>query len=449
MKKKIVRVASFLMALAMTVSIVGCGKSTKTDSEPNGGVNSSESDSGKSNALTEVRDLEGRTIRFLANWSEPTKGSSDRNNRYWEKKTQVEKDYNCKFEHIVIADDTVYDTFITSILSGTPMADVVCYKGNPYPAIVQGLFYNLASLPEFDFNENKWQKAVSDLGRVNDKQYLMLGQSFYRANLVYYNKDVFNQYGLEDLYTLQKNGELTLDKFVNIATQLSKSTGKVSIRTMDYDLFPKAYGVVPVEKVDNKLEFKVNVNSAKMVDAYSKMMQLINEGVMSNGLDGTSWNYAQVQFNSGVCPILTGSESIEDHFSSTDFEVGMCVFPTVDGKMLLTNDANLAWTAIPYNVNKANDVALIWNQMNDVILDVDYKSRYQDAVSEEAMELIDEIAKLQTSQSFTVNCDVATSSVSSKTGTMNEMRSGAITPAQAMQTIEPLYKAALKAFMEN
>jgi len=449
MKKKIVRIASLLMALTMAVSIAGCGKTEKTDSKPTDTTTSTEEESSKSGALTEVRDLGGRTINFLANWSEPTKGSSDRNNKYWEKKTQIEKDYNCKFNHIVIADGTVYDSFITSILSGDPMADIVCYKGNPYPAIVQGLFYDLASLPEFDFSENKWQKAVSEMGRVNNKQYLMLGQSFYRANLVYYNKDAFNQYGLEDLYTLQKDGKLTLDKFVSIATKLSQSTGKVAIRTMDYALFPKAYGVVPVEKVDNKLEFKVNVNSTKMVDAYNKMMQLIEDGVMSNGLDGTSWNYAQTQFNSGVCPILTGSESIEDHFAAADFEVGMCVFPTVDGKMLLTNDANLAWTAIPYNASKPNDIALIWNQMNDVILDVDYKSRYQDAVSEEAMELINTISKLQTSESFVVNCDIATSSVTSKTGTMNEMRSGAITPAQAMQTIEPLYEAALKAFMDN
>lgn len=449
MKKKIVRLASLLMALTMTVSIAGCGKTADTDSKPADTAASTDGSSSESGALTEVRDLGGRTIRFLANWSEPEKGSSDRNNKYWEKKTQIEKDYNCKFEHIQIADSTVYDSFVTSILSGDPMADVVCYKGNPYPAIVQGLFYDLASLPEFDFSESKWQKAVSNMGKVGDKQYLMLGQSFYRANLVYYNKDVFNQYGLEDLYTLQKNGELTLDKFISIATKLSESTGKVAIRTMDYDLFPKAYGVVPVEKVDNKLEFKVNVNSTQMVDAYNKMMQLIEDGVMSNGLDGTSWNYAQTQFNSGVCPILTGSESIEDHFAAADFEVGMCVFPTVDGEMLLTNDANLAWTAIPYNASNPNDIALIWNQMNDVILDVDYKSRYQDAVSEEAMELIDTISELQTSKSFTVNCDVAASAVSSKTGTMNEMRSGAITPAQAMQTIEPLYEAALKAFMDN
>lgn len=444
MRKNLVRLASLLLAIAMVFGVAGCGKADKTDSKPTTTENSGDGE--KSTALTEIRDLGGRTIRFLANWQEPEKGASDRNNKYWEKKTQIEKDYNCKFEHTYIADGTVYNSFITSILSGEPMADVVCYKGNPYPAIAQGLFYDLSSLKEFDFNESKWLKAVNEMGKVNDRQYLMLGQTFYRANLVFYNKDTFNQYGAEDLYTLQKEGKLTLDKLISIATDISKATGKVAIRTMDYDLFPKAYGVVPVEKIDNKLEFKVNVNTAEMVNAYNKFMQLVEDGVMSNGLDGTSWNYAQTQFDSGVCPILTGTEAIEDRFTSADFEVGMCVMPTVDGDMVMTNDANLAWCAIPYNSKNPNDIALIWNQINDVILDVDYKSRYIDAVSDEAMELINTISKRQTSESFKLNCDVA-ATVASKAGTMNEMRSGAITPAQAMQTIEPLYDAALKAFL--
>ena len=444
MSKFIKNSFSLLLVLVLILGVAGCG-GTKEETQ-SGDKTSTDAQSQEA----EVRDLGGRTIRFLANWEEPVKGNSDRENIYWAKKTEVEEKYNCKYEHIYLSDTTVYDTFISSILSGDPNADIISYKRNPYPAIRQGLFYDLSKLKEFDFSDDKWFKAVNEMGKVNGNQYLMFSNKFVALNLIFYNKDVFNQHSQPDLWTLQKEGKLTLDKLIEIATAISKATGTASMRgdmgaVTVHSLFAKANGVIPVEKVDNALDFKVNINSTKSVDAYNKAQQLITEGVLNNGLDSTSWTYSRSQFNAGQVPILMGSENIISHFSETDFEVGMCVMPTVDGDMVTVAE-DIAWCAIPYNSKKPEDIALIWNQMTDVTFDVDYKVRYRDAVSEDGMELIEKLSEMQISQAIPVNCDVAAEVEDS--ATINSMISGAITPAQAMQTVEPLYTAALKEYLD-
>ena len=53
--------------------------------------------------------------------------------------------------------------------------------------------------------------------------------------------------------------------------------------TYAHRMFASASGVLPIEKVDNKLEFKVNVNSTEFVNAYTKAQQLVTDGVLSNG----------------------------------------------------------------------------------------------------------------------------------------------------------------------
>ncbi len=441
---KILRNAfSLILCLVLVLATAACGGSegAKTDVDANKGSEKQE---------VEVRDLNKRTIRFLSNWEEPVKGNSDRENIYWAKKIEVEETYNCTYEHIYLSDTTVYDTFISSILSGDPMADIVSYKRNPFPAIRQGLFYDLSDLKEFDFTDEKWFKAVNDMGSVNGKQYLMFSNKFVALNLIFYNKDVFNQYGQEDLWTLQKNGDLTLDKLVEIAKAITKATGKPSMRgdmgaSTVHNMFAKANGVLPIEKISDKLEFKVNINSTASVDSYNAAQQLITDGILNNGLDSTSWTYSRSQFNAGQVPILMGSENIISHFTEADFEVGMCVMPTTDGDMVTTAE-DIAWCAIPYNTKKPEDVALIWNQMTDVTFDVDYKVRYRDVVSEDGMELIEKLSKIQTSKSVPLNCNVAVEVETA--GTINSMVSGAITPAQAMQTIEPLYNAALNAYLD-
>ncbi len=408
---------------------------------------STSSDSGSTTTVnTEKRNLGGRTIKVLANWTEPIKGESDRNNRYWAKKTELQRKYNFTYEHIYMSDKSIYEAFIASILSGTPMADVVVCSNNPFPAIKQGLFYDLSKLKEFDFTETKWQKAVNEMGKVNDKQYLCLTQTFTPANLVFYNKDVFEQYGQEDLWDLQKAGKLTTNKFIEIATAISKKTGKPSMRggitaTDAFTSFAASVNAPAISRKANSLDFSVTVNTTERVNAFKRCQELITNGVLSDGLDSSSWTYSREQFIAGNVPIIVNVTNLYNNYAEPDFEVGTCVFPTDDGGMT-TMLSDVSWSAIPYNTKNPQDVALIWNQISDYVIDVDYKGLYQDVAPDSALELMDKISKLQTTKAVAIDYSVVADADVS--GVYNQMITGALSPAQALQTIEPLFTAGLK-----
>ena len=79
--------------------VVEDGDNTNSDSSSgtsqltSGGKTSQTSQGGSSGASGsgEVRDLGGRTITYLTYWSEPVKGKTDRETKYWKVKTEIEK----------------------------------------------------------------------------------------------------------------------------------------------------------------------------------------------------------------------------------------------------------------------------------------------------------------------------------------------------------------------
>ena len=104
--------------------------------------------------------------------------------------------------------------------------------------------------------------------------------------------------------------------------------------------------------------------------------------------------------------------------------------------------SDVSWSAIPYNTKNPQDVALIWNQISDYVIDVDYKGLYQDVAPDSALELMDKISKLQTTKAVAIDYSVVADADVS--GVYNQMITGALSPAQALQTIEPLFTAGLK-----
>ncbi len=387
---------------------------------------------------TAVRDLGGRTIKFMAIWEEPKKGSTTMENIYWKKKTEVEKKYNVKFKHVYATGDW-YSTYLTSVMSGSPSADIISCREDPYPAIKNGLFYDLSKLDEFDFTEDKWDPAYKALGTVNGKMYLMLSQKFQSRNVVLYNKDTFAKYGVEDLYTLQKNGKLTLDKLIEIATKISKATNKPAIyggiNVFDvYTQFAYAYGGQFITRQSDTLKFQSTFNSTAVVNGFNRAQTLLNDKVMFDGTGASGWTWVREQFYKGAVPIAL-DVTITPYFTNSNFNVGLCAMPTVSGGVVDTfSDVN--WVAMSANTKKPDDVALIWDQMTDVIFEVNYRNLYLDILSKDAMEFVDAQSKRQVAGSSKVDyyftIDIWNDGVGT---TLEEMTQGKITPAQAVQTV--------------
>lgn len=436
--------------ITITSDIVISDENNNTDSTGADKTSSGSAASGSTGntGKGEVRDLGGRTITYVTYWSEPEKGKTDRETLYWKKKTEIEKKYNCKFKHVTVSLDN-YDSITASIMSGKPICDVLSTKAVPYPAMKQGLFYDLSQLNEIDLSESKWYKHVTNAGTLNGKKYLMEAGKYRPNDLILYNKDVFSAQKQEDLYTLQKNGKLTTAKLIEIMRAISGNIGKPSAAV---DVYPfnlhiglvHAYGGTLVSKKDGTLDFTNNINSTVVSNAFKDAQKLINDGIVESSTGGSGWTYAREQFLKGNYPILIGNGNIENIAANCSFNLGACVFPTSDGGKTYA-EYDLQWAAIPYNASKPHDIALVWNDMADVIFDVNYKSRYQDIVSSDIMEMMnaqsDYIVKNGFNMDYYGAIDIWSDGVG---GVFNQMVAGTVTPANAIQTVEPLINAKLK-----
>lgn len=442
-----VDVSTGVESAATTSGSDGAGGTTNGNFPSSGGTtttkpNNSSGGSTPGKKDDAVRNLGGRSITFLAEWEEPKKGNSERENLYWERKTYVEKTYNCKFVHKVATGDW-YANWMASVMADNPSADIICSKKAPFSAITSGLLHDLSKLDEFDFSEDKWSRAVNTMGNVNGKIYTMYSVKYDELNFILYNKDILKKKGQPDLWTLQKNGQLTLDKLISIATACT-STGKPGLAAdmnpyLAHMYFAQANGGRYVTRSGNTLNFSCTINSQAVLKGFNAAQNLINSGVLYNGATSTSWTYVREQFAKGAYAIMLGGD-ITNAFEKANFDVGLCSIPTADGKMLnLKSDGQ--WCAIAYNTKKPDDVALIWDQMTEVIFNVNYKVRYQDLVSDDAMEYINTVSKQQNGGmeiDYQFIGDVYKNHIYEY---LMDMVNGGSTPAQAIQKIEPVYKS--------
>ena len=92
------------------------------------------------------------------------------------------------------------------------------YTYTTVPSIVEGKFLNLSTLENLDMDKNYWSDGFSSLVTFtdDDMQFLATGAlslSLYRLTYVtLYNKNLFKEYQISDLYDTVMNGEWTLDK---------------------------------------------------------------------------------------------------------------------------------------------------------------------------------------------------------------------------------------------
>lgn len=450
MKKFVKLLALVLAAVLMTGLFSGCGKD-KTTVSSDDKTQSSEKGGNKDDA---VRDLGGRKIVYYTYWEEPAKGSTAQANLYWKMKNEVEKTYNCNFEFKYVTGEW-FSTLATSIMAGKPNCDVFTAPlSNLYSAVANGLLIDLKTLDEFDFSEDKWHTATMEKGTVGSSIYAMLASNGETHKIVLYNKDLLKKYNQNDLYTMQKNKELTLDGFLGMAEAVlpsAKSDG-VSVIAPNtytfnfYNLLANAYGTSLISRDGNTLNFTSHITDNKVVTAYNKAQEMLNKGILMNTA-GKDWKYPYNQFIAGKSVFYIAGSDMSSVFANANFDVGMCLMPTSDGGYLI-DQSDAIWCGIPKGVEKADDVALIFDKMVNVIFTTDYVTRYQDYLTEDAMELMEVIST--ESQKGNYSCDYF-AMIGLWTTTVGDnllkMVDGTMTPAQTIETIEPVIKSSIDSML--
>ncbi|MBD5466861.1 MAG: hypothetical protein HDR21_01775 [Lachnospiraceae bacterium] len=241
MRKKNVagkKAMAVLMAATMVLSVAGCGGSgdndngnqgdvetgnqnaggDQTDAQDDGAGNAADSQGGAFEEDAEY-DFGGRVFRIGSYYDmTPDPQSNAVNAALSERIAYVEEHYNCTIEFVDLGEDYV-DDYTTSVLAGDPVCDVgYAITTTVLPTLIDGgIAYPISDLGVIDFSSYKWRQDVVEAGYYKGKNYTLgINDPEIRYG-IFWNKTLFDEYGLPDLYELYENDEWNWDKFKEIA----------------------------------------------------------------------------------------------------------------------------------------------------------------------------------------------------------------------------------------
>lgn len=332
------------------------GNGSQTDgknSKPNGNTTSGTTTAGKNNGALPVKDMKGRTFTFAApSWDVVDTSAA------WVKK--LEQTYNCHFANRQLGSD--YSTLYTSIISKSPLADVVVFNySNFYAAVKRGFMRDLSSSAYIDPKDTSlYIPAMQEkLTTINGKVYGLIDTYAFRRVLVY-NRQLIN--GADDLQTLSNAGQLTWDKLYQILQKVVKG-GKSGIAGKMYESDVLQTFVLANSGqfyTRDGLKFTYTLDSKNTRDALTYVQSLQQAGLIMP-MDGGNYLYPQTQFVKGrVAVMIADGWNLDYVASKAKFDYGIVLVPSKDDpKNGLIDLSEFETRCIPSSVSAPEDVELI------------------------------------------------------------------------------------------
>lgn len=222
------RMLSFALVAAMALSMTACGGTqddngadpTKAAGTENvTGKNDNPGNNGADKTGEAEYDFGGRVFRIGSYYDmTPDPESNAVNAALAERIAYVEKNYNCTIQFVDLGEDYV-DDYTNSVLSGNPICDIgYAITTTVLPTLIEGgIAYPISDLGVIDFDDYKWRQDVIEAGYYKGKNYTMLLADPEIRYGIFWNKTLFNEYGLPNLYELYEQGEWNWATFKDIA----------------------------------------------------------------------------------------------------------------------------------------------------------------------------------------------------------------------------------------
>lgn len=206
------------------------------------------------------------------------------NDKIYERNQKIQDKYNTVFE--IISYNDVSPKVKTSVTSGDDSYDIVLDGiSNTVVYSANGYLYELSTFPNLDITAPWWNKKIMSDMSIFDKYYVgindMTIQAYYSAGIVYFNKNMAQEYDIEDPYELVRSGKWTFDKLCELCRNVSKDLdGDGQLTEKDqygitYNNFAWQilyYGInEPFIKKDNDGELYFDSKNEKIINYLQKM----------------------------------------------------------------------------------------------------------------------------------------------------------------------------------
>lgn len=401
MSKKIRKVTGLVMASVMAAgSLAGCGGGTSAP-EPAAPTAAAENSAGAAEAADV--DLGGMEIIVGDWWSsgeeaEPTTAKEEATQEY---RQEIQEKYNFTIKSVGLgawADHQ--ETFTVSTMAEDPKAQVFIMAPDMVAQpMANGLFYDLASLDNFDLSDDKWNPAVTALMTQGDHVYgLAAGDSEPRVGL-FWNKRLFKEAGLEpDLpYDLQASGEWTWEKFEELCEKLTVdkdndgTTDVYAMASFSADLFNAAVLSNNADWVgkDSDGKYINRTTDPEFLEAMQWVRGLIDKGYEMPTGEGANWDWFISAFHDGKVAMTVAEEYKVGTWKDMEDEYGFVMFPKGNKGTDYVSNVNENIAVIPacYDKETAEKIAFAYNLYTDPTPgyegDEDWKSSYYTAFCDE------------------------------------------------------------------
>ena len=381
-------IAMGLCAGFVVGSLTGC---TGDSNKGGGATNSVSGSAAQGTSSVEKKtfeDLGGMEIK-VGDWftdkntlAERTDEFGKAQNEYWQ---SIQDQY-----HFTITRDAFYSyqdakkDYVNDVMANNPKYDLYyLYQEFVSEPLMKGLMYDLSTLPEFDFSEEKWNPTVRELMSIGDGIWGMSPDNEPRGG-IFYNKRMFRQAGIDEEapYELQKKNEWTWDKFEEFCKKLTKDTdgdGKIDQYAMAS--FSKYY--LPMCAANNNATFvtrgedgkyKSAINTSEFRDAMNWGVDLITKGyIKPKPSENVGWDWFKAAFRDGEAAMQTAEVYEISAFADMDDDWGFVMFPYNSDNEGATNKTtpndNIVVMPSCFEADKAEKIAFAYDQYTEPIGD--------------------------------------------------------------------------------
>lgn len=402
MKKYIKKATTILLLAAIaTATLAACGDNADKPNDTvdtNGGGLSDSTAPEESGISTLPKDLNfnGETLTWYVRVDPPapefyvSEQSGDVvDDAIYDRNAKVCETLNVKFDFYEVPDGwaniaSFCDGLQQSVLAGEKAYDFVAgYSMSVANLAGRGLLYNLTDTNYLNFDQPWWSDSLMEQSSVGGKLYFASGDistnMLYQMYAIFFNKDVLNNYSLENPYDLVNNNKWTLDKLFQMTQNTYNDLNSNNERDgedlfgcvvpyANSDAFYWGSGMTSTVISDGLPEVSPDFESEKIQDLLEKLcMQfyttddnyLVPDGQsvpIKNGnflfyvttVTSAKSNLREATFDYGILPIPKYDEKQSDYYTITGFPYSLYGIP-LDAKDPHTSSAVLeALAAVGY-----------------------------------------------------------------------------------------------------
>ncbi len=327
------------------------------------------------------RDLQGLQM-IIGDWYSmegeaiPVNMYEDQTAKY---RQQLFEKYNFSVDKRTVAGwGEMEDTYVNSVMAANPVAHVfeLDYRFISTP-MSYGLFYDLATLEELDFSEEKWNESVKNLMTKGNYIYGMSPEANVPGGGLVWNKRLFEEAGVDPhlTYDLQATGEWTWDMFRDVCAALTRDENGDGITDV-YALTGDGAEIVRCLVASTGEDFFTkdeegnlynNMASDSVLAAMEFAVELYEAGYVMPQPEGSNWDYYVTAFQEGKAAMTFAEEyRCEPNREYGDFmedEVGFALPPKPDYGASYHSYVNNNIYVIPscYDAEMASRIAFAFN----------------------------------------------------------------------------------------